>query len=470
MKISLRGRLFLWYALAIPILVVGLTFTAQQVMVTSLRAAIDDRLQERSEIIIRAIISNPATSREHYELLIEQLIEQQLPFVPAVLRISDPSGNVLATFGDIPDPMLPIMDRQLLLPKLTEGRFETIKIRGHEALRMYTSVVRDPTTPKTIALVQTGDSLAPVITAQNELWRYSLAVAIGGSLVALLIGLFILRRVLRPLDVIINHVRGIGSRDLEAGIPQEPRPPELQQLADNVNNMLRRLDTAFKTREVFIAGVSHDLKTPLTVLQGEIEVMQMQPTTDAETKKSIERMSRELRRLVRMTNNLLLNAQLEANPVLVPSEVNLREVLEDVERDAQILAEGLDFKLLASAVLTVPGDYDLLKQMLLNVVDNAIKFTPRGGSIELSLSQEDGYAVLRVADSGHGISKEHLAHVTEPFYKADPARRSGSTGVGLGLAIVKQVVELHGGQLEIQSQEGVGTTVTIRLPFSPHRQ
>ena len=470
MRMTLRGRLFLWYALVIPILVVGLTFAAQQVMVTSLRTAIDERLQQRTEVVAKAIISNPGSSREDYELLIEQLTEQQLPFVPAVLRISDPIQGVLAAFGDIPDPMVPIMDHQLLLPELAEGRFETIKIRGHDALRLYTVEARDPSTLKTVAVVQTGDSLAPVITAQNELWRDSLAVAIIGSLAALLIGLFILRRGLRPLDVIINQVRGIGSRDLKTGIPEEPRPPELQQLADNVNSMLRRLDEAFKTREVFIAGVSHDLKTPLTILQGQIEVMQMQPTTDAETQKSIERMSREVRRLVRMTNNLLLNAQLEANPVLVPGEVNLREVLEDVERDAQILAEGLDLKVLASAVLTVPGDYDLLKQMLLNVVDNAIKFTSRGGTIELSLGQEDGYAVLRVADSGQGILGEHLAHVTEPFYKADPTRRSGSTGVGLGLAIVKQVVELHGGQLAIQSQEGVGTTVTIRLPLSPQHQ
>ncbi len=415
MRISLRGRLFLWYALTIPVLVIGLTFAAQQVMVTSLRTAIDDRLLERNEIVARAIISNPGTGREHFELLIEQLIEQQLPFVPAVLRISDPGGNVLATFGDIPDPMLPIMDRQLLLPKLTEGRFETIKIKGHEALRMYTIVVRDPTTPKTIALVQTGDSLAPLNTAQTELWQYSLAVAIGGSLAALLIGLFILRQGLRPLDMIIKQVRGIGSTGLGTQIPAEPRPPELQQLADSVNSMLRRLDMAFKTREVFFAGVSHDLKTPLTVLQGEIEIMQMQPTVDAETKRSIERISREVRRLVRMTNNVLLNAQLESNPVLVPAEVNLREVVEDIERDTRTLAEGLNLKTSADMALAVHGDYDLLRQMLLNVVDNAIKFTPRGGSIELSLRQDDEYAVLRVADSGQGIPKEHLIQVREPF-------------------------------------------------------
>jgi signal transduction histidine kinase len=180
-------------------------------------------------------------------------------------------------------------------------------------------------------------------------------------------------------------------------------------------------------------------------------------------------MSREVRRLVRMTNNMLLNAQLEANPVLVPSEVSLKEVLEDVERDAQTLAEELELKVSASNAPTVAGDYDLLKQMLLNVVDNAIKFTPRGGTLELGLNQENEYAVLKVADSGQGIPQEHLTHITEPFYKAEPKNRSKSTGAGLGLAIVKQVVELHGGQLEIESQEGTGTTVTMRLPLAHRR-
>jgi len=465
-RMSLRQRLFLWYALATPIIVIGLAFAAQQVLVTSLRTAIDERLEERTEIVARAIMADPGSSSAHYEQLIEQLTEQQLPFVPAVLRISDPGQEFLASFGEIPDPMLPLMDRQLLLPELSEGRFETIDVRGHDALRLYTVSVGDASGSDSVALVQTGDSLAPVVTAQRELWQYSLMVAVGGSLAALLAGLLMLRWGLRPLDTIINQVQKIGSRQLQAGLPQEPRPPELQQLADNVNSMLRRLDEAFKTREAFFARVSHDLKTPLTVLWGQIDLMLMQPNTDTEARRSLERMSREVGRLARMTNNLLLNAQLEAHPTLTLGEVNLKELVEDVERDARILAEVLDFRVTVPAVVTVAGDYDLLKEMLLNVVDNAVKFTPGGGSVALSLTEENGYACIKVADSGEGISAEHLAHVTEPFYKAEPKRRSGSSGTGLGLAIVKQVVELHSGQLEIQSQEGVGTTVTIRLPLA----
>ncbi len=465
MRMSLRRQISLWYALAIPLLILGLTFMAQQVMVASLRAGVDERLQQRTEVVARAITSSPSTDPQDYEDLIEWLTEQQLPYVPAILRISDPQRNALATFGDIPDPMVPIMDRQLLLPEVDEGRFETVRIRGHEALRLYTIPVRDSSTLKTVAFIQTGDSLAEVVAAQEQLWRYALIVGVVGSLMALLVGLFIIRRGLRPLDTILNRVQDIQSENLASGLPEEPRPPELQQLADSLNSMLHRLDTAFKTREVFVASVSHDLKTPLTVLQGQIDVLLMEPSMNAVTKRSLDSMAREVRRLVRMANNLLLNAQLESAPVFIPGEVNLRELIDEVVREARVLAEGLDLKVSTPKVVVLPGDYDLLKQMVLNVVDNAIKFTPRGGSIELVLSQEEGYAILKVSDTGQGIPPEHLPHVTEPFYKADASRKSGSGGVGLGLAIVKQIIDLHNGQVEIRSQEGVGTTVITRLPL-----
>ena len=467
MRMSLRRQIFLWYALAIPLLILGLAFIAQQVMVASLRAAVDDRLQDRTEVVARAIISNPGTNPQDYDYLLEWLTEQQLPNVPAILRISDPERNVLATFGDIPDPMVPIMDRQLLLPEVDEGRFETIRIRGREALRLYTIPVHDPSTLKTAAFIQTGDSLAEVVTASGQLWRYTLIVGIMGSFVALLVGLFIIRRGLHPLDTILSRVQDIQSKDLAVGLPEEPRPPELQQLADSLNSMLHRLDTAFRAREVFVASISHDLKTPLTVLQGQIEVLLMEPSIDAETKQSLDRMAREVHRLVRMTNNLLLNAQLESNPIFTPEVVNLRELLEEVASEAQVLAEGLDLKVSTTEVVVIPGDYDLLKQMIINVVDNAIKFTPKGGSIKLVLSPKEGWAILEVADTGQGIPQEHLAHVTEPFYKADAFRNSESRGVGLGLAIVQQIINLHGGQVEIHSREGTGTTVTMRLPLEP---
>jgi len=465
MRMSLRRQLSLWYALVIPLLILIVTFIAQQIMVEGLYDAVDERLQYRTELVARAIIANPPTTTQDYYDLIKWLTEQQLPYIPAVLRISDPQQNILAAFGDIPASMIPIMDHHLLLPEVEKGRYETIRIGGREMLQLYTVPVHDPSTLKTIAFIQTGDSLASVVEARDKLWRYTLITGTIGSAVALLVGLLIIRRGLNPLDTILSRVQEIRSKDLAVGLPEEPRPPELQQLADSLNSMLRRLDMAFRAREVFVAGVSHDLKTPLTVLEGQIDVMLMEPSINTETKQALNSMARGVRRLVRMTNNLLLNAQLESNPILTPEEVNLRELLNEVAGEARVLAEGLNLEVSTPEVVAVPGDYDLLKQMLLNVVDNATKFTPKGGSIELVLRRAEGCAILEVSDTGQGISPEHLPHVAEPFYKADTSPNSERRGVGLGLAIVKHIIDLHNGQVEIRSQEGVGTTVTMHLPL-----
>jgi signal transduction histidine kinase len=449
-----------------PVLIVGLAFVARQVLVASLRSAIDGDLQERAEMVTTTLMPWLGSRDEGYANLLEWLTEERLPSIPLVLRISDPQGNVLATFGDIPDRVAAGMDGLLHLTNTDEGRFDTIEVKGEKALRVYTVALQDPSTLETVVLIQTGDSLAPVTAAQDRLWVQTLAVGFSGGLLACVIGLFIIYRGFRPLDVILTRVSEIETKSLRAGLPKEPRPPEIQQLADNLNSMWHRLDRAIGARETFLATVSHDLRTPLTALQGQIEVLQMQPSLDSEVKQSLEAMARETRRLVRMTNNLLLTTQLESKPVFAAREVNLRELVDETVGDVWVFADGWDLTVGAPEVVLVPGDYDLLKQMLLNVVGNAIKFTPKGGSVELVLRQDETWAIIEVSDSGVGIPPEDLPHVMEPFYKADAGRERGG-GAGLGLAIVKQIVELHAGQIEINSQEGVGTTVTIRLPLLP---
>lgn len=465
MRISLRRQIFFWYALIIPLIIVGLAFTAQQVMVEGLAGTLDRRLEERTEVVASAIISNPDRSQRAYNALVEYLTEQRLPYVPAVLRISDSHRNIMATFGDIPDPMLPIMDRQLLLPETPDGRFETIRMRGLEALRLYTVPVYDTATGELIALVQTGDSLAPVMLAREQLWRYALSVGVVGSIIALVVGFFILWRGFRPLEKILNRVGDIGGKNLASRLPEEPRPRELQELADTLNSMLERLDTEFRTRERFIATVSHDLRTPLTVIQGQIDVLLMQPALEREARQRLEMMAREVRRLVRMTNNLLLSAQLESTPTFTPAEVDLSELLDEVAREVRVLAPNLDLKISIPEIVVVSGDYDLLKQMVLNVVDNALKFTPERGTVSLSLICDKEHAVIEVSDTGPGIPQEKLAQIRKPFLKGDTSTRSERGSTGLGLAIVTQVINLHGGELAIQGQEGSGTRVAMRLPL-----
>ncbi len=470
MRISLRTQIFLWYAVIATFLIVGIVFAAQQVIEHRLEASIDRGLEDRTDLLAAAITSNPKLSIEAYDDLIEWLTEQELSNIPAVLRVSDPKGNVLASFGDVPDAMIPRMNQQLVAEDEKreheeDGWYKTISIRGHPTLRIYTVPVKDSSNEVTIVILQTADSLGQIAAAREELWLYSLAVGIGGSVFALLAGYFLLRRGFRPLDRILQRVEGIETTTLTDRIPEERRPPELQGLANRLNEMLSRLDTAFRERETFVASVSHDLRTPLTILQGQLEIMLMHSSLDEATKRSLNRMKREVRRLSRMTNNLLLSAQLETTQEYSPMDLDLRELLEEVAVEARVLADDISITVSTPSAPVVPGDYDLIKQMLLNVIDNAVRFSAEGGVVEIELNQQDEYAVIGVSDHGQGMSAETLAHVGKPFYKSEYNRKGGRrAGTGLGLYIVKQIILLHQGQIDIESREGAGTTVILRLP------
>jgi signal transduction histidine kinase len=466
MRISLRGRLALWYLLTVPALVFGLVFIAQEVMVVSLRGELDNRLEDRANLIANALPSILTSHPDSYTLAIEQFAEEQLPSIPLLLRVSDDRGQVLAHFGDIPESIIPRLNIPLASAKVNEGQFHTIRVKGEEALRVYTVTLESPSATEPLVLIQTGDSLSHITGAEDQLWRYGTGVGVGGAILILAVGFFILQRGFRPLDRILTRVQEIGHGSLQAGLPEESRPPELQQLANSLNTMWQRLHEAFKAREALFASVSHDLRTPLTAIQGQIDVLLMkQPSPDPEIKESLRRIAREVRRLVRMTDDLLVNAQLESNPELTRQAVNLRELLEEVVVDVWALSEDLELDLPAVEDILISGDYELLKQMVLNIVDNAIKYTSKGGKIKLSLGQVNGWAVLEVSDSGIGIPAHDLPHVMEPFYRSELSRRLATRGTGLGLAIVKRVVELYDGQVEIQSQEGMGTTVKVYLPL-----
>lgn len=454
----------MWIGLAILVVVFALTLVAQEVTVWNLERAIDVALQKRVHEVA-AIVSLDITKDDNsYARVVSDLAGRELPFLPLLLRVVSPDGTVIRQFARASDWIVQNMDHQLGLPDVSNGRLDTIRSKGMEPLRIYTMAIHDLETGQVLAFVQAVETLAPVDDAKQSLWRNSIIVGLLGSLLSIGAGLLLMWRWFRPLQAIVQTVDKVDYNHLRIRLKEETRPAELKQLAKSLMAMSQRLHTAVSAKQEFIGSVSHDLRTPLTALQGQLEVLLLQPSLSAEARDSVERMLRETQRLVRMAENLLLSFQLESGPALVAKEVKLKELLDEVVGDTWVLARGLELSVVAPRDVTVYGDRDLLKQMVLNIVDNAIKFTPKGGQVELTLTGENGWAVLGVSDTGRGIPSDQLPHVMEPFYKANASRRSAGEGAGLGLAIAKQITQLHGGQIDIQSQEGVGTTVRVRLP------
>jgi heavy metal sensor kinase len=285
------------------------------------------------------------------------------------------------------------------------------------------------------------------------------ALAIGG-------GYLIMRRALMQVDEITVQAEHISSNNLSDRLPVHQTGDELERLTVALNRMMGRLEEAFQHINRFSADVSHELRTPLTILRGELEGAVRREQLTPELLDLLGSALEETERLRTIVDQLLVVSGLDAGNVpMEKTALDLGRLAASTAEQMLLLAEekSITVRCDAPAGVVVDGDPSRLKQVVVNLLDNAIQYTAEGGSISLSAARQNGWATLVVADNGAGIPPDALPHVFERFYRADKARSRYSGGSGLGLSIVKAICTAHSGDIEIASTEGVGTTVTIRL-------
>jgi len=295
-------------------------------------------------------------------------------------------------------------------------------------------------------------------------------VLIFGTILSLLLaaagGAWLARAALRPIESITETAERITlAEDLSQRIPVTVPHDEVGRLAATINGMLSRLEVLFKAQQRLVADVSHDLRTPLTTIQGNVDLLRRGAADDPDKRAdALRAIGDEVARMRRMVNDLLLLAQVDAGLKLHRQPVELDTLLLDVYRQAQMMAQDkVTVRLGAEDQALVMGDGDRLRQLLLNLVDNALKYTPAGGQVRLTLRRSEGWVQVGVADTGIGISAEDLPHIFERHYRADRSR-GPSGGHGLGLAIVQWIAKAHGGRIEVTSELGKGSTFTLCLP------
>jgi signal transduction histidine kinase len=284
-----------------------------------------------------------------------------------------------------------------------------------------------------------------------------------GLVIALLAGWWITRAALRPIDRMSRTVARIAeSRDLSRRVHSVGPNDELGRLAHTFDHMMDRLEQAFEQQKRFVADASHELRTPLTAIRGNADLMRYAPPDEREI--CIASIRREAERMSRLVADLLLLAEADADQhALHIQPVDLCDLMIDVHRSAELISAGKVEVLLEPAEdVTVMGDADRLKQLVLNLVDNAVKFTPRGGRVTLSLYAEPTGARIEVADTGVGIPREERDAIFSRFYRVEESR--STRGSGLGLAICAWVVAAHGGEINLDSEPGRGTRFIVRLP------
>ena len=286
-----------------------------------------------------------------------------------------------------------------------------------------------------------------------------IAVAVGGTL-----GLRATREALRPLDRVIHVARAIENGQLNERLRPTKRD-EIGELGIAFDTMLDRLAGLVASQRQFVADAAHELRTPLTALGGMVEMLQLgadrgDPTT---VRRMLDTMTREIDRLGRLVGDLLTLSRLGGEQPLHLGPVDLQALLSDVAIQTDVLATGQEIAVEVERPATVIADPDRLKQVLLNLTANAIRFTPAGGQIVLRLTTSGRRAIVTVADTGSGIAPDLLPRVMDRFVRGDASRARSTGGSGLGLAIASAIVEAHGGRIVIDSAPGQGTTVTIEL-------
>ncbi|MFZ5885796.1 MAG: sensor histidine kinase [Chloroflexota bacterium] len=318
-----------------------------------------------------------------------------------------------------------------------------------------------------VAVMQVAVPLDFIQAARGYLLYVLFVVWLYGVLVVGFALWLTLGRALEPLKVIVETAEQINrADDLSRRIPlQGSEVDEIGSLIQTFNRTLERLETLFTSQQRFLADVSHELRTPLTVIKGNVDLMRRMRQFDDESLTSIDQ---EAGRLTRLVGGLLMLAQAESgNLPLTFHPVELDLLITEVFQEMHVIAGGkVRVHLTEIDQLQVNGDRDRLKQVLINLVANAIQYTPQGGDVFLSLSKVGEQARIICRDTGPGIPAEDLPHIFERFYRAEKSRTRGkTTGFGLGLSITKWIVEHHNGRIEVESKEGQGTAFVIYLPL-----
>ncbi len=313
---------------------------------------------------------------------------------------------------------------------------------------------------------QIASSLEAQDRSLNNLRKILLAGSGIATLLAFGIGWLLAGAALRPINRIARTARAIGEeRDFDRRVDYRGPNDEVGRLATTFNTMLSQLGAAYQAQRRLVADASHELRTPLTTIRGNLALLQREPPISPDDRAAVlTDTAEETERMSRLVNDLLLLARADAGRPLQRGPVRVRPLMEELCRQAEVLGPDHGIECDTGPDLVVTGDRDALKQVLLILLDNALRFTPRGGTVSLFTSETDHTVMMGIRDTGPGIRPEVLPHIFERFYQADRSRAGG--GAGLGLSIAKALVEAQGGSLSVESEVGKGSIFAVSLPRS----
>jgi heavy metal sensor kinase len=457
MSFSIGTRLTAWYSLILALSLGLFGALAYFAMSHSIRSTMDAELKQRIEAV-RDIIQEDAPSGiaalqdEFHELWDSQGAGSQL-------RVAYLGGPVIWASPEMQSAIEPTQVQAASHPfttRIQRGRFrllrESVQVGG---------VTYDIETA--ISTEEFDRSLE-----QFRTLLYSLGPAF--LILAALGGHWLSRRALTPVDQITRAARSIGAQDLSQRLSVLHTGDEVERLADTLNEMLGRLEAAFQRVTQFTADASHELRTPVSVMRTNAEITLRKPRSEAEYREALLRILDESEKVSRLIEQLLALARADSgSAALQMGRTDLNAAIASACREASVLAEAKQLQFSQSIpenAMWVQGDSSSLERLFMILLDNAVKYTPSGGRVDVRLGSDDGFAVADVRDSGSGIAPEDVPHVFDRFYRADRARSRESGGTGLGLAIGRWIAEAHRGEIRVESEPAKGSKFQVRIPLA----
>jgi heavy metal sensor kinase len=458
----IKWKLTIWYGAMLALILIIFSGGVYIYFEKSLMNSIDTKIKSIADVLSSSITD--ANSRSIFGNF-ERYLENTLGKRPKgkFIQIIDPSGRIGAKMNDMETDVVPVPFSTFQRGSKGEIVYETV-VNANSRTRMVTIPIIEN---KQVSFVQVGSSLTDFDETMKKLliiMIISIPTSIG---VTIIMGYFMARKTLKPVDQIRRAAVKISSSNLDERIDIKGRKDELGRLAETFNAMIARLKDSFQRINQFSIDVSHELKTPLTILKGETEVVLRKDRNNEEYKNLLQSNLEEIDRMARIIDDLLLLSKADRKDMKLNVEnISLRDLVANVCMSMKIFADSKEITLVVDELADVRliGDELKLRRMLWNIMENGIKYTPKGGVVNISSYTNNGFVCVNVTDNGMGISGEDIKYIFDRFYRADRSRKRES-GSGLGLSISKWIAEAHKGTIEVTSQLSKGSQFLIKLPI-----
>lgn len=461
----IRVRLTLWHMLSLAILLAVFSAGVWLAMRYQLQQNLDATVESRAAVLLRVVQVEGGVPT-----LPEQFLSPGIGEVDIdddddewddeeFVRLYDRSGTLVLDLSD-PDEAIPArvpdMDRVL------DGDTRWFDVSGDDETYRVLAVPL-PDGAGSLVVGQSTEEIDETLGSLLQIIAIAYPVSI---LLAGAIGLFLAQRALGPIDRMTRSVQQITANDLGRRLDLTLPDDELGRLAGTFDDMLARLEAEFRRQRQFTSDASHELRTPLTIMKGEIEVALSRDREAGAYRDVLEATGEQVNGLIDLVNSLLLLARADAGQIPLQKEpVEVGVAVETVIDQLRPLSDEAGVRMSSEGPeVTLHADFTLFLQLLFNLLENAIKHTPEGGTVQVHWSADAGTLLLNITDTGSGIAAAHLPHVFDRFYRVDSARTSSDGGAGIGLSICRWIVESHGGTITATSDPGRGSTFTVTLP------